>query len=49
MNALKVHFRDWVMKGTPPPPSRYPTLGKGTLDSLRPKRNAVVIRVYRVV
>ena len=26
VNALRVHFRDWVMNGTPPPPSRYPTL-----------------------
>ena len=26
VNALRVHFRDWVMKGTPPPPSVYPTL-----------------------
>ena len=31
VNALRVHFRDWVMKGTPPPPSRYPTLTGGTL------------------
>ena len=31
MNALRVHFRNWVMKGTPPPPSRYPTLEKGQL------------------
>ena len=31
VNALRVHFRDWVMKGTPPPPSRYPTLAQGTL------------------
>jgi hypothetical protein len=31
VNALRVHFRDWVMKGTPPPPSRYPTLADGTL------------------
>ena len=31
VNALRVHFRDWVMKGTAPPPSRYPTLAKGTL------------------
>ena len=30
-NALRVHFRDWVMRGTPPPPSRYPTLAKGEL------------------
>ena len=26
VNAIRVHFRDWVMKGTEPPPSRYPTL-----------------------
>jgi hypothetical protein len=26
VNALTVHFRDWVMKNTPPPASRYPTL-----------------------
>ena len=31
VNAIRVHFRDWVMKGTPPPPSRYPMLSKGTL------------------
>ena len=31
VNALRVHFRDWVMKGTPPPPSRYPTLAAGFL------------------
>ena len=31
VNALRVHFRDWVMQGTPPPPSRYPTLADGTL------------------
>jgi hypothetical protein len=31
VNALRVHFRDWVMKGTPPPPSRYPTLAQGQL------------------
>ena len=30
-NALRVHFRNWVMKGTPPPPSRYPTLARGEL------------------
>ena len=30
-NALRVHFRNWVMKGTPPPPSRYPTLAAGQL------------------
>lgn len=31
VNALRVHFRDWVMRGTPPPPSVYPTLAQGTL------------------
>jgi hypothetical protein len=31
VNALRVHFRNWVMQGTPPPPSRYPTLAQGTL------------------
>ena len=30
-NAIRLHFRDWVMKGTPPPPSRYPTLANGFL------------------
>ena len=31
VNALRVHFREWVMKGTPPPPSRFPRLADGTL------------------
>jgi hypothetical protein len=31
VNALRVHFRDWVMKDTPPPPSRYPMLATKTL------------------
>ena len=31
VNALRVHFRNWVMKGTLPPPSRYPKLADGTL------------------
>ena len=30
-NAIRRHFRDWVMKGTPPPPSKYPTLANGFL------------------
>jgi hypothetical protein len=30
-NAIRVHFRDWVMKGVAPPPSRYPTLAAGML------------------
>ena len=31
VNALRLHFRNWVIKGTPPPASRYPTLAAGTL------------------
>ncbi len=31
VNALREHFRRWVMQGTQPPPSRYPTLAQGTL------------------
>lgn len=31
VNALRVHFRNWVMKGVAPPPSRFPTLAAGTL------------------
>jgi len=31
VNAIRFHFRNWVMNGTPPPPSRYPTLGSGNL------------------
>ena len=26
VNAITVHFRNWVMRNTPPPASRYPTL-----------------------
>jgi hypothetical protein len=31
VNALTVHFRDWVMRNTTPPASRYPTLRDGQL------------------
>ena len=31
INALRVHFRNWVMNDMEPPPSRYPTLAQGTL------------------
>ena len=31
VNAIREHFRQWVMAGTPPPPSRYPTLAQGQL------------------
>ena len=31
VNALRLHFRRWVQNGTPPPPSRYPTLAAGQL------------------
>lgn len=32
VNALRLHFRNWVMKGIPPPPCRYPRLALGTLS-----------------
>ncbi len=38
-NALRVHLRDWVINGTPPPPSRYPTLRAGAL--VEPSREAM--------
>jgi Alpha/beta hydrolase domain len=31
VNAIRHHFRQWVVKGTPPPPSRFPKLADGTL------------------
>jgi hypothetical protein len=31
VNALRVHFRNWVMRGVEPPPSKWPTLATGTL------------------
>ena len=31
VNALRQHFRQWVVAGTPPPPSRWPTLAAGEL------------------
>jgi len=31
VNAIRAHFRNWVMKEVAPPPSRYPTLAAGTL------------------
>lgn len=31
VNVLRNAMRDWVLKGTPPPPSRWPTLTGGTL------------------
>jgi hypothetical protein len=31
VNAIRVHFRDWVMKGVAPPASRYPNLANSTL------------------
>ncbi len=29
-NVLSAAMRDWVLKGTSPPPSRYPTLARGS-------------------
>ena len=31
VNAIRAHFRNWVMKDVAPPPSRYPTLAAGML------------------
>jgi len=31
VNAIRAHFRDWVMRGIAPPPSRYPRLADGNL------------------
>ena len=31
LNAIRHHFKRWVMQGTPPPPSRWPTLREGNL------------------
>jgi hypothetical protein len=31
VNALRVHFRQWVMRGVEPPPSRWPRLADGSL------------------
>jgi hypothetical protein len=31
VNAIRAHFRAWVMKGIAPPASRYPRLADGTL------------------
>jgi hypothetical protein len=30
-NAIRAHVRNWVMHGTQPPPSRYPTIANGFL------------------
>ena len=31
VNAIRVHFRNWVLNNTVPPPNRYPTLAAGQL------------------
>jgi hypothetical protein len=31
VNALRLHFRNWVMRGIEPPPSQWPRLADGTL------------------
>lgn len=31
VNAIRVHFRNWVMRDTAPPPSKYPTLAEHSL------------------
>ena len=37
VNAIRHHFRQWVVKGTPPPASRYPTLAAGQLGEAHKK------------
>ena len=37
--AITVHFRDWVMKNTAPPPSYYPTIKAGQLVRVRGDRD----------
>jgi hypothetical protein len=39
VNALRYHFRNWVMKDVPMPPSVYPTLANGNL--VDPTKEAV--------
>ena len=39
VNAIRYHFRNWVMKDIPPPPSRFPTLADQTL--VDPTREAM--------
>lgn len=43
VNALRVHFRNWVMHDTPPPDSRYPTLRgpKGERNLVEPTKGAM--------
>jgi hypothetical protein len=43
VNAIRMHFRDWVMKGTPPPPSVYPTLAgrNGVPDLVEANKTAM--------
>jgi len=43
VNALRVHFRNWVMHGIAPPESRYPTLrgADGERNLVEPTRQAM--------
>ena len=43
VNALRFHFRNWVMNETLPPPSRYPTLrgGKSERNLVEPTKAAM--------
>ena len=35
VNALRLHFRNWIIDGTKPPPSVWPRLGKGQRERHR--------------
>src|SRR5262249_9895480 len=37
VNVLRLAMRNWIMHGTPPPPSRWPTLAGGTLVDPTPQ------------
>jgi hypothetical protein len=39
VNAVRVHFRDWVMKDTPPPANRWPSMSDGYL--VEPTKEAI--------
>jgi hypothetical protein len=43
VNALRYHFRNWVMNGTLPPDSKYPTLrgAKGDRNLVEPTKEAM--------
>jgi hypothetical protein len=41
VTAIRFHFRNWVMRGTPPPPSRYPMLRGRERSLVQPTKEAM--------